>query len=131
MGDTKSNAGAGAELLAERATECRQHRQILFQGGCEVRTNPETGRTYLAAPCRYPQPEFSLRYPVAGLKATGGSSSIRFEFLSADCIDESDCVDAQCRAGWDDRVYGFGELEIGILPDGTHRARWSCSRSRE
>jgi len=117
-------AGAGAER-AERASECRQHRHIIFAGGGEVRVNPATGQSSIAMPPRN-RPQIEPRYPVAGLKVFQGSFGIAFEFVCPDCLDESDCIDIQCRAGWDDHGYGFGNLEIGILPDGSHRATWSC-----
>lgn len=130
MGFDEIWAGVDAERT-ERAPECHQHRQILFQGVGEVKTNPITGQTVVQFPPRYRE-YITPKYHVPGLKVWQSSGNgLRFEFFSKECISEADARDAQCRAGWDDNGYGFEGLEIGIMLDGQHRAKWSCSVSCE
>ncbi len=93
----------------------------------EIRTNPVTGAKYIAVERRgtFSPNEITLRHPVDGLKAFETDRSImRFEWKSADLVDEADARDAQCRAGWNDNGYGFFafHFESGL-------ATWSCARS--
>jgi len=120
-------AGADAAPV-ERAAGCRQHRQILIQNGGEVKTDPFTGQTYIEMPPRR-RPEIQPQYPVQGLKVFFYDSELRFEFVSTDCLTDAECIDAQCRAGWNDDDYGFSGADVVTLVDGSHRARWSCGTS--
>jgi len=104
------------------------HKAVVFLNGGEVRINPITGNRVLWMPAKN-RPEIPARFPVEGLKVFRAGVSTAFEWITPSCIDESDCIDAQCRAGWDDRGYGFGGLEIETLADGQHRAKWSCGVS--
>lgn len=126
MRDIREVAGADA-AGAERAAECHQHRQILFQDGLEVKVNRITGaKTLEALPRRRPEIPQKYRGAVPGLSVFFYDSRIGFEWFTDECIDASDCIDAQCRAGWNDDGYGFGDLKIGVMPDGRHRAKWNC-----
>lgn len=121
-------AGAGADR-PEGATECRQHRQILFEGGWEVKVNSITGARLLDNPNRR-RPEIQPKaYQIPGLRIFHLGGDIRFEWVQGECIDEAMARDAQCRAGWDDDGHGFYGLDVGILPNGAHRATWSCGVS--
>lgn len=125
-GEIREVADAGA-VRTERAAECRQHRQILFQDGGEVKIHTLTGIKQIIMPPRR-RPEIPQKYigAVPGLTVLFYDSEIRFEWFTDHCVDAADCVDAQCRAGWNDDSFGFYGLETGIMPDGRHRSKWSC-----
>lgn len=142
-------ADAGADR-AERASECRQHQQILDVAAPAVqetffrpseahtrpavlRRNPQTGSQFWDTPVKSPLTEGKLKFPTPGLRVFPCSNGITatFEYVSKDPIDESDAIDAQARAGWPEEGYGFYAFEAMQLPDGSFVAVWKAGVSCE
>lgn len=117
--------GVGAEVF-ERPSECHTRQPIL-------KMHPETGQKYWDMPRRRPLAEIMLRFEVPGLRAfsNGDGVTMSFEWVSKDPIDETEAVDAQCRAGWPDTGYGFYAFRSTTLADGSHVAVWKCGVSCE
>lgn len=95
-----------------------------------VTTNATTGRKVEFMPSRWKTvwPVERLKYPVVGLKAEDRGTSVRFTFERAEEINEADAIDAQCRAGWDDRGYGFGGFTVEKTEAG-FSANWFCAKT--
>lgn len=133
MTDKFGTAGAGADCV-ERATGCRQHRSILVRDGLEVRIHHLTGAKYLEPILTVATPkrqaiEARNGARIEGLRIFHNGHSIKFEWVTKDCVDLPECADIQNRCGWNEYGYGFSGLEVVTLPDGSHRATWSCSVS--
>lgn len=105
------------------------HGRVEFRDGLELKVSAITGAKYLDTPPKRRGEIDPKKYPVAGLRIFDQGAEIRFEFIAKECLDKSDCIDAQCRAGWDDYGHGFYGLQVLILPDGAHRATWACGAS--
>lgn len=118
-------AGVGAEVF-ERPSECHTRQPIL-------KTNPQTGMAFWDMPRRRPLAEVILKFDVPGLRAfsSGDGVTQSFEWVRPEPIDETEAVDAQCRAGWPDTGYGFYGFRSTVLEDGTHCAVWKCGVSCE
>lgn len=108
----------------ERPSEAHTRRPI-------IKTHPVTGMKYWDMPTRRPMHEIHPKHDTAGLRAfaMGSGTSMALEYVSKDPIDESDAIDAQCRAGWDDNAYGFWGFKTAKLEDGSFVAVWKCSNS--
>ena len=73
-------------------------------------------------------PIMTQKFPVDGLKAEDRGLTIRYEFVSAEPIDEPIAIDAQCRAGFDDRGYGFWGFTVEKTETG-YLANWASAKS--
>lgn len=97
-------------------------------------TNPATGQKIRFTSGRWGRSETEInpKFAVEGLKAFDMGSMIRFELRSVEKLDESNGIDAQCRAGWNDQ--GFGFFGFSAEQDkltGIWTGKWSCSKSSE
>lgn len=140
--EVKIGTGARADG-AERASGCHERRSNLveaFERPSEahtrkpvLRTNHATGMKFWDGPRRRPLAEVKLKFDVPALRLfpDGNGVTATFEWITAEPVDESDAIDAQCRAGWPDTGYGFYKFQTSKLEDGTFCSVWKAGVSCE
>lgn len=120
------DAGAGAALSGERATECRQRQSNLPI----LRTNRITGQKYIEVPPRR-RAFITLKRPVIGLMAWSCLDGIKFQLSRVEPILENEARAAQTEAGWNDYACGFYGFRCDPQGDGMYVATWTSGGSNE